>query len=177
MKTAKAMLGHVEVGRQAAFVFYTAAERHRDESAAQVIGPIVIGAYKAFGVAPVFAAELDASMSTAVLEYVERPIFVLGHYYGNCADERTYVVARLRYFAFKADKIPVSPEENALLLKIIDALVGVNPVRDERIVGRPVQIWQQILTILGVVVGLSWLMSELPRLILCPPFERRLLIV
>src|SRR6185437_14196626 len=116
MEPAQAEFLHAERGRHAAFLAQAAAERHADEPAAQIIGPLMVGADEFLGIAAVSLAELGAAMRTTVFDDMDFTGRVARDHHGNSTDIGADIVARLRQLAFEGDIIPGAPLENALLL-------------------------------------------------------------
>ena len=78
--------GHVEIFRQAALALDAAPERHADKIAVQAVSPLMIGTHELRRVAAQFAAELDAAMTAAVLQHVDRALPGPAHDHRQRAD-------------------------------------------------------------------------------------------
>ena len=137
VKLAQSPLRHVEIRRHAALSLYAAAERHGRQIALQAVGPVVIGAYETVGAAPVFAAEFDPAMGAAVLEDMDLSVHVAGNDNGERADIGPEIVPGLGHLAVQADIVPVPAEKNLFQFEVVDASVGIYPVRDQGVVVRP----------------------------------------
>ena len=99
---ARAVFGHVEVGRHAAFAIHTAGERDRAQVAAQIVAPGVIDALEVLPAAGIVQADQRAAMRAAVLEGRELAVLGARHHHGHAADKGGAVVADVGKFGLEA---------------------------------------------------------------------------
>ena len=138
VELAQAVLVRLEIRRHAALAGDAAAERHADEVALQIVGPLVIGADEFLGVAAELAAELGGAVRAAVLEHVDRAVLGARHHDRRRAHIRADEVAGIRHLGFERHVVPGAAVEDPFHLALVDVLVGVDPVgNDGEIVAGP----------------------------------------
>ena len=129
-KPAQPVILRIEIRRHAALLLHAAPERHADQIALQVIGPLVVGTHELGGAAQMLLAELHAPVSAAILDDVDRAFLVAHHHDRLFAYESTLEISRARQLRLERHVVPARTAEDALLLPGIDLRVGVDPVRD-----------------------------------------------
>ena len=98
-----------EIGRHAALAAIAAAERHAEQVAVEIVGPLVIGADELLRRAAAGGAELHAAMGAAVDQHVDRAV---GTAHGDdlaVAELAALEVAGVGDLGFEADIEPVGP--------------------------------------------------------------------
>jgi len=83
----------IEIHGHAALFLHAAPERHADQIALQVVGPLVVGTHELGGAAEMPLAELHAPVSAAVLDDVDRAFLVAHHHDRLLADESALEIA------------------------------------------------------------------------------------
>ncbi len=121
-----------EIGRHAALSLVAAAERHAEQLAAEIIGPLVVRADELLGGAEFALAEGDAAMGAAVDDDVDLAFPVAHDDDRLVADVAALEVARIGDLGLERDIGPRGTGEDALLLEPVDLGVGVQPERHKR---------------------------------------------
>lgn len=129
-KTLQFVLLRAKIGRHAALSAIAGAERHTEQFAAEIIGPLVIGADELFGRAAGGRAELCTAVGATIEEDIDlaRRVTDRGHLPG--AEPAALEVAGIADLGLEADIEPARAGEDALLLAREDLGIGINPVRD-----------------------------------------------
>ena len=127
----------VEVLGHSALAADAALERHADQIAVQVIGPLVIGADKLARGAGQFAAELGSAMGAAVLDHADRAVLRARDDDWRRTNVRADEVAGIGNLGFERDVVPRWAVKNAFDLTLIDGLVRIDPVGNFGEVARP----------------------------------------
>src|SRR6185437_8142121 len=103
-----------EARRHAALLLEAAAERHADEVAGEVVGPLMVGTDELLGVAARRAAKLGAAMGAAVLDDAHRAVAVARDDDRGRPDEGALEVAGVRDLRLERDEVPGGSMEDAL---------------------------------------------------------------
>ena len=137
------MFLRAEIGGHAALAAIAAAERHAEQVAGEVVGPLVIGADELLRRAAAGGADLHAAMGAAIDQHVDRAIGAADGDHLAVAELAALEIARIGDFGFEADIEPVGRAEDAVQFAREDVRVGVDPVRHARSVRRPaIRGWQ-----------------------------------
>src|SRR5262249_7786378 len=123
----KAVVGELEVGRHAALAAQAALQRHRLESAAEVIGPLMIGTHELLNGAEILPAELQTAVRAAISDDGNAPVAVAHDDDRLVADKRALERALLRNLGRQTDVAPRRPTEDPLLLARVELRIGVDP--------------------------------------------------
>src|SRR4051794_2547505 len=116
-------------GRRHSALFVRApAEGNTDQGAIQVVGPLMIGADQMRRVATMDAAELGAAMGATVLDHRDRAVLATRDQHRNRADMAALEVARIGNLDLERHVIPSLAAKDALDLKFVDVLAGIDPV-------------------------------------------------
>ncbi len=90
---AHAVLFEAEARGHAALAVDAAPERHAEQVAAEVVGPLVIGAHELARIAAIAPAEFGAAMGAAVLEDMDRAVAAARHHHRRRPDEGALEIA------------------------------------------------------------------------------------
>src|SRR6267154_4105712 len=129
------VLLQAKIRRHAALPVITAAERHPDQIAAEIVGPLMIRADELLGRAATDRAELGAAMGAAIDENLDLAGRVAhgDDFFG--AEPAALEVSGFCDLRFETDIEPARTFENHLLLTRKDPGIRVDPVRDARASG------------------------------------------
>jgi hypothetical protein len=125
----------VEIVRHAALPLVAAAERHAEQRAAEIVGPLVIGADEFLGIAEFVLAEGNPAMGAAIDHDVDRAARIAYDDDRFVADRAALEVAGMGNLRLERDIGPGRAGEDALLLQPVDLGIAVEPERHAR--GRP----------------------------------------
>jgi hypothetical protein len=115
-----------------------------------IVGPVVIDADEALGLAARLHADQRAAVRAAVLPGVQRAAGVAGDDDRHVADERGDEAPGLGKLGLQAQIIPGRAAPDLLLFLPVDRLVLVDPVRNAgRALGRPASLEHRIIIITG----------------------------
>ena len=126
------MLLRAKIGRHAALTSIAAAERHAEQFAAEIIGPLVIGADKLLGRAAVSRAELRAAVGAAIEEDIDFARRVADRDHLPGAEPAALEVSGIGNLRLETDIEPARAGKDAFLLEREDPGIGVDPIRDAR---------------------------------------------
>ena len=126
------MFLRAEIGGHATLAAIAAAERHADQIAGEVIGPLVIGADELLRRTATGGADLHAAMRAAIDQHVDRAIAAADSDDVAIAELAALEVAGIGDFGLEADIEPVARAEDAVELAREDLRIGVDPVRHAR---------------------------------------------
>jgi hypothetical protein len=127
-QAARAVAGHVEIGRHTALAVDAAGEGDRAEVPAQVIAPRVVDTLEVLHVPAIVEADQRAAMRAAVLEGAKFVVFGVRDDNRHGTDEGRTVVADVGEFVFQAEEAPDRAFEQTLLLQGEHVGVCVYPV-------------------------------------------------
>ena len=126
----EAVLLALEVGGHAALLTNAPAQRHPDQVALQIVGPLVIGADELGRVAEIAFAELHPAMGAAVHEGVDLAFRVARDHDRTVAEPGALVIAGIGNLRRQRHVVPRLAAEDALHLPLIDCRVGIKPIGD-----------------------------------------------
>ncbi len=126
------MFLRTEIGRHAALAAITAAERHADQIAGEVIGPLVIGADELLRRTAAGSADLHAAMRAAIDQHVDRAVAAADRDHVAIAKLAALEVAGIGDLGLEADIQPVARAEDAVQFAREDLRIGIDPVRHAR---------------------------------------------
>ena len=119
------------LGREMALALAGAgAERHADEVALQVVGPLVIDTLMTEAITARFAADDRTTVGTAVHERVQSAFFVTGDHNRGVPDECGLEIPGFGYFRFQADIIPGVAAKDAFLFLRVNGGIEKRTIRN-----------------------------------------------
>ena len=123
----RAVLFEFEVRTHAALALVAPPERHAAQIALEVVGPLMIGAHEAVGVAVIVLDEGRRAVGATVDEHVGRAVLAARDHHRLVADVGANEIAGVRNLGAQRDIVPVRAAENLGLLLLIDIGIAINP--------------------------------------------------
>src|SRR5579872_7371832 len=143
---AKSVILDLKIGGHTALAGSATTERNADQIAFEIVRPLMVRADERPRVAAQLTAKFRRPMHAAVLEHADRAVLAAGHDDRRRSHVGANEIPGIRHFGFERHIVPCASVENAFDLALVDFLIRVDPVRDDRqiVIGPDIVILREI---------------------------------